>query len=540
MDRRRKSLELLRLRRGSLRDDSPERFFMLVVELFTSMREQSAREANGSGPQARSFSSAAALTSLCADISPSSSHFFEVLYIGKIKVSHRKVPETFIDEALERFRVHEKEKAQRRARLGFSASSHAILGTASSHGSPPKNVPSQSSISPTSASQTHSTSPPPTIVEDATKTSEAVVQPESRPGNGSNLQSSLQQSEDSEKSSVYKYQDPNFSCAGRLSTETLRMAASSVNEATLLCSESGTSISEEPSSESKSLQSDGDGAQKSSLTAESQEVLVCNQASGNNTLSVRKPHAMLGDGSRMSSQDSGCTSPLEMGSNENISTVKESSQLTSQLQNKLQETVGAKGAGASSIVKDQKLHSPELPIRHRTCSGDTYPNKQNFVPMEPMRVRAGSIGSSSNPHRVDNHSAEFKQSETSTNTEHNRTMLFQVGRTDLRLISPDRKQILMHKYLRDVVNCIQGAKNPDYFGFICKEPNVECFVGYVFRCQSGSVADDVAGAITQAFSATNDPHRKDKHKAQVQQPPPVVSCEHCPMVWYHKLCAEIE
>jgi len=34
-------------------------------------------------------------------------------------------------------------------------------------------------------------------------------------------------------------------------------------------------------------------------------------------------------------------------------------------------------------------------------------------------------------------------------------MLFQVGRTDLRLISPDRKQILMHKQLKDVASCIQ-------------------------------------------------------------------------------------
>lgn len=34
-------------------------------------------------------------------------------------------------------------------------------------------------------------------------------------------------------------------------------------------------------------------------------------------------------------------------------------------------------------------------------------------------------------------------------------MLFLVGRTDLRLISPDRKQILLHKNLHDVVLCIQ-------------------------------------------------------------------------------------
>jgi len=64
----------------------------------------------------------------------------------------------------------------------------------------------------------------------------------------------------------------------------------------------------------------------------------------------------------------------------------------------------------------------------------------------------------------------------------------------LRLISPDRKQILLHKQLKDIASCAQGVKNPDHFGFICKES--EYFIGYVFKCQSGSVADDlVAGKI---------------------------------------------
>lgn len=37
----------------------------------------------------------------------------------------------------------------------------------------------------------------------------------------------------------------------------------------------------------------------------------------------------------------------------------------------------------------------------------------------------------------------------------NRTMVFQIGRSDLRLISPDRKQILLHKQLKDIINCVQ-------------------------------------------------------------------------------------
>lgn len=62
--------------------------------------------------QQRSLSSAAQLVSLCADISPSSSHFFEVLYVGKIRINNRKIPESFIDDALDKFRIHEQNKQE--------------------------------------------------------------------------------------------------------------------------------------------------------------------------------------------------------------------------------------------------------------------------------------------------------------------------------------------------------------------------------------------------------------------------------------------
>lgn len=39
--------------------------------------------------------------------------------------------------------------------------------------------------------------------------------------------------------------------------------------------------------------------------------------------------------------------------------------------------------------------------------------------------------------------------------DHNRTMVLQVGRVDLRLISPDRKVVLLHKHNRDITTCTQ-------------------------------------------------------------------------------------
>ncbi|XP_050068106.1 TBC1 domain family member 1 isoform X3 [Anopheles maculipalpis] len=119
--------------------------------------------------------------------------------------------------------------------------------------------------------------------------------------------------------------------------------------------------------------------------------------------------------------------------------------------------------------------------------------------------------------------------------EQNRTMVFLIGQSDLRLISPDRKQVLLHKAFRDVASCVHGHKNGDHFGIICRDMNNDGYIGYVFKCQSEQVADDIVHAISQAFSACSE-QAKQKDKAASQ----IFSCEHCPMLWYHKLCIDTE
>lgn len=44
------------------------------------------------------------------DISPSNSQFFEVMYVGKIKVSHKRVPFSFIDDALPKFKAYDTQR----------------------------------------------------------------------------------------------------------------------------------------------------------------------------------------------------------------------------------------------------------------------------------------------------------------------------------------------------------------------------------------------------------------------------------------------
>ncbi|XP_031840670.1 PTB_TBC1D1_like and TBC domain-containing protein plx isoform X2 [Nomia melanderi] len=313
------------------------------------MKEHSASSRfEGRDVPQRSQSSAASLMSLGADISPSSSHFFEVLYLGKIKVADVKVSETFTDDAIVRLHVHGLEKSRSTA---------------------------------------------------------------------SNL--------------LVEYQ------------------------------------------------------RQSILTS-----------SNNRRNSVE-------------------SSASETGSIENVS----GSGIISQV-----NSLGVPSTLTGSVETFLKPQNASLAEKDESEENRDVVNNNSMQVPEVMRNRASSTGSVLNSRRG---------SLAKATDEHNRTMLFQVGRHDLRLISPDRKQVILYKQLRDVqeARCVKGIKNPEHFGFICKENNIY-FTGYVFKCQSESIADDLVAAISQAIVSTCDVPRKKGY--------PVVSCEHCPMYWYNKLCQEIE
>ncbi|XP_058456005.1 TBC1 domain family member 1 isoform X2 [Malaya genurostris] len=184
------------------------------------------------------------------------------------------------------------------------------------------------------------------------------------------------------------------------------------------------------------------------------------------------------------------------------------------------ETTGSDGMAQSTIITANKENTePALQssndakvFQGRRVSHFDIPAKK-VVPVR--RDRSASIGSI-------------------PIVEQNRTMVFLIGQSDLRLISPDRKQVLLHKEFRDVASCAQGQKNADHFGIICRDVNNDGYIGYVFKCQSENVADEIIIAISQAFLVCSEQKQKDKASAQIY------SCEHCPMLWYHKLCSDIE
>lgn len=119
-------------------------------------------------------------------------------------------------------------------------------------------------------------------------------------------------------------------------------------------------------------------------------------------------------------------------------------------------------------------------------------------------------------------------------------MVLLVGKDDIRLISPDRKQVLLFKDIKDVASVSQGHKNSDHFGIIIRDQRNDSiangghgYIGYVFKGQSDTVADDILTAIQQSFISHSE-SKKIRNKNQI------FSCEHCPMLWYHKLCTDVE
>ncbi|XP_069826723.1 TBC1 domain family member 4 isoform X2 [Dendropsophus ebraccatus] len=121
-----------------------------------------------------------------------------------------------------------------------------------------------------------------------------------------------------------------------------------------------------------------------------------------------------------------------------------------------------------------------------------------------------------------------------SDSEKNRTMLFQVGRFEINLISPDTKSVVLEKNFKDISSCSQGIKQIDHFGFVCREsvePGINQYVCYVFQCATEALVDEVMLTLKQAFSTAA---ALQNAKTQVKL------CEACPMHALHKLCERIE
>lgn len=106
--------------RHATHDASPTVTRMATSKSYTSGLSHSAGAVNM--PTSASSSN----LSLLNDISPNNSQFFEVMYVGKIKVSHKRVPYTFIDDALPKFKAYDAQKIKMQNELQRRVSSKVL------------------------------------------------------------------------------------------------------------------------------------------------------------------------------------------------------------------------------------------------------------------------------------------------------------------------------------------------------------------------------------------------------------------------------
>ncbi|KAM4608434.1 TBC1 domain family member 4 isoform 2-T2 [Polymixia lowei] len=178
-----------------------------------------------------------------------------------------------------------------------------------------------------------------------------------------------------------------------------------------------------------------------------------------------------------------------------------------------------RGAFPECILEDSGFEEQqEFRTRCSSLAGSLQRKPREGVMIGPTRRRHASAPNHVQPSDADK----------------NRTMLFQVGRFEVNLISPDSKTVVLEKNFKDISSCSQGIKQTDHFGFICRDPTESGpsqYVCYVFQCASESLVDEVMLTLKQAFSTAA---ALQSNKTQIQL------CEACPMHDLHKLCERIE
>ncbi|KAH8344340.1 hypothetical protein KR084_009926 [Drosophila pseudotakahashii] len=345
--------------------------------------------------------------SLLADISPNHTHFFEVMYVGKIRVSQKRVPNTFIDDALPKFKAYDAQRLRLLQNRKMSLSSEGGVGIEA-------------------------------------KASSSLKSHELK-----------EEDEEEQEHSQRKEGEPDAE-------------AKPLVQLQLTGAEEG--AAPRPLEENKENKSP---EKRTLLRGQSQ---------------IELGHKEHSDGSEPSATNSQLDAP-------NVIVNK---QPTPPREQGVDSGIGNGSGGAiSASAGPSQLHP-------------------NYAMENIPKLRDRSASQGCIPPFV----------------EQNRTMVFLVGRCDLRLISPDRKQVLLYKDFKDVASCVHGQKSLDHFGIICRELNNDGYIGYVFKCQSEHVCDDIVAAIAQAF----DTCAEQKKKQETQ----IFSCEHCPMLWYHKLCTDVE
>uniref|UniRef100_A0A8C2UUP3 TBC1 domain family member 4 n=1 Tax=Chinchilla lanigera TaxID=34839 RepID=A0A8C2UUP3_CHILA len=207
-----------------------------------------------------------------------------------------------------------------------------------------------------------------------------------------------------------------------------------------------------------------------------------------------------------------------------------------------EEEEGEEEEAEDSRPAPPALASPAASASSRVCVPERILEDCGFEEQQDFRSRCSSVTGAlqrrvhdnSQKPQVRRRHASAPSHVQPSDSEKNRTMLFQVGRFEINLISPDTKSVVLEKNFKDISSCSQGIKHVDHFGFICREspePGLSQYICYVFQCASESLVDEVMLTLKQAFSTAA---ALQSAKTQIKL------CEACPMHSLHKLCERIE
>ncbi|KAJ2943322.1 hypothetical protein O0L34_g12128 [Tuta absoluta] len=435
----------------------------------------------------RSISNASAITSLCADLSPSDSHFFEVLYIGKVRISQRKVPESLIDDALNKFAQHEAEKVLNRRRHSLLSSA----GTSIYSGDSTENIDEKSENGIKKISIQPSTTP-----LEPDKNFFASVD---------NLKKNNNIDKEFDNFTKERIKKPQPLEPNIIINVPHKNNLGTVTEDEEKHEDLRTELSETASSIRNFCQkSFTDKSDNENPFLTDLKIVEKGDVQDNNEIDKVKNN-------------------IEVKLNEKVMAVENKKVV--EVQSMENATIHNLTVAAQKLRQDSPapLNFDEIQRKPRTNKLIESDIKKMPENKPFLRDRSASIGSISNKTPIAHLIGE-----------QNRTMLFQVGRSELRLISPDRKQILLFRAFKDVASCVLGRINKDHFGFVCRENVNDQYACYVFKCESDSVALEVINAIRQAFIAHAELLKKSREKS------PNMTCEHCPMLWYHRLCHDVE
>lgn len=471
-------------------------------------------------PLQRSVSNASQLTSLNADLSPSESHFFEVLYIGKVKISQRKVPETLIDDALTKFIEHEASKSKTNQIRRNSLLSQAL--TTSNEVEAKDEDDDDDDLKYAAASNYPITEPQvastaKTSVENARKNMDNVPLSKNVSADKNvevikveaQVEETVQKNENKEIKEVKtddKNQAKNEGKNENKIEENIEMVPNQQETEPKLVNP------DVPNNNLAVLNEDEDKHEDiKSITNSIKE--FCRKSLLQDTPPEEEEKPMLKSNNPFLND----VVNNENGNN-NMLSPKAIEKTLTEVKDLIKRQSMREDSPAPNLGFPELTPKPKVLLRSK--SGFEGLDKNCMPENKPfLRDRSASIGS-----------LNLNIPVTLALGEQNRTMLFQVGKSELRLISPDMKQILYERHFRDVVSCVLGLKSIDHFGFVCRDSVVEGYCCLVFKCESDSIAGEVIGAIKQSFSAHYELMRKKNS----------LSCEQCPMMWFHRLCADIE